>query len=338
MRLFSRFVCLLLLLLPAAAVHAQKGPFALKTLKLPAELTERSQQFSGLCLRGSQLLLLGESRLQERMEPKVYALDLPSVDAQLAGKPGELTYKKYRIQGLEGIRARIDSLCQVYEGLEGLTLVGDEAYMSIETTTPSAYCYLIRGTFHDATATITLDAKYLVPLPKPALLNGTHVHNAGFESLTNYHQRLLALFEYNYFPQDNYAYELPTTAGAELPRFVPVDRLPFRVTDMVYEGENRFTAINYFFRGDEDAVYRPAPTDPNARFIQDGAGFKNYCRLIRISYKGKKVSWKPLYELPAEYMTYNWEGLAAYHGGYFLINDKYGPSNQSTLLYLQKTK
>jgi hypothetical protein len=336
MPLFTRLALVLLLILPAALVQAQKAPFAIKALKLPAELAERNQQFSGLCLRGPQLLLLGESRLQNQMEPKIYALDLPGIDAQLAGKGGELTYKKYRLQGLEGIRTRIDSLCQVYEGLEGLTLVGDEAYLSIETTTASAYCYLIRGTFHDATATITLDPRYLVPLPKPVRLDGTHIHNAGFEALTTYNQRLLALFEYNYFPRDNYAYELPTTATAELPRFVPVDRLPFRVTDMVYLGDNRFTAINFFFKGDEEAVYRPAPTDAEARLIQDGTGFRNYCRLITLSYKGKKVSWKPLFELPAEYMAYNWEGLAAYHGGYFLLNDKYGPSNQSTLLYLQK--
>jgi hypothetical protein len=104
----------------------------------------------------------------------------------------------------------------------------------------------------------------------------------------------------------------------------------------VYEGKNRFTAINYFYNGAEDSVYRTPASDPNTKFIRDGAGYQNYCRLISLQYKRNKVSWKPLFALPKEYITYNWEGLAAYKSGYFLINDKYGPSNQSTLLYLQK--
>jgi hypothetical protein len=332
----QRAAALALLLLPATLVSAQKAPFAVRALRLPAEIADRNNQFSGLYLRGNQLLLLSESRLQEGAEAKVYAVDVPSVEEQLTTPTRELTFKKYAIRGLDQIRVRIDSACQVYEGLEGLTLLGDVAYMAIETTTPSAYCYLIRGTVDDASASIAVDARYLLPLPKPALGTNTHVHNAGFEALSSYNQRLLALFEYNYFDRDNYAFELPTTPAAEPPRSVPVAQLPFRVTDMVALGGKRFTAINYFYKGDEDSVYRPAPDDPNSELVRDSSGYRGYCRLISLRYQGDKVSWKPLFELPAEYWTYNWEGLAAYNDGYFLINDKYGPSNQSTLLYLQK--
>ncbi|RAK65849.1 hypothetical protein [Hymenobacter edaphi] len=333
----QRLLLLLLLSLPATLASAQKIPFAIRTLPLPQEIADKNNQFSGLCIRNEQVLLLGESRLQEGAEAKIYGIHLGSVSELLAGKAKELDYKKYAIRGLERVRARIDSLGQIYEGLEGLTFIGDVAYISIETTTPSPYCYLIRGTINDEDAYLTLDPGFLVPLPKPALLDGTHVHNAGFESLVSHHQRVLALFEYNYFGHDNYAFELPTTAPTpDVPRYVPVDRLPFRVTDLTPVGEGRFTAINYFYKGDDDAVYRPAAGDANARFVQEGSGYKNYCRLISVRYKGGKLSWKPLLELPAEYMTYNWEGLAAYKDGYFLINDKYGPSNQSTLVYLQK--
>jgi hypothetical protein len=83
-------------------------------------------------------------------------------------------------------------------------------------------------------------------------------------------------------------------------------------------------------------VYRPRADDPNARLVQQGSSYQSYSRLIALRYKRNQISWKPLFELPREYMTYNWEGLAPYRKGYFLINDKYGPSNQSTLLYLRK--
>ena len=333
-----RYFALLLLLLRAALLHAQKAPATIQTIRLPKEIADRDNQFSGLFTYQKQLLLLSESRLQDRAEAKVYGIDLPSLDRQLADTSQELTYTKYAIQNLDKIRTRIDEACQVYEGLEGITLVGDTAYFTIETATPSTYCYLVKGALHAADATIVLDTDYLVPLPKPALTDNSHIHNAGFEAATGYNKSLLLLFEYNYFRHDNYALRIPNASRLpDIPQYVPVQRLPFRITDLVYEGKNRFTAINYFFNGDDDSVYRPTPTDPNARFVLDANGkYQNYCRLISLRYKRDKISWKPLLELPRAYMTYNWEGLAAYRGGYFLINDKYGPSGQSTLLYLQR--
>jgi hypothetical protein len=331
---FQRLLLLLILLLHTGLASAQKAPFTIHTIALPKEIADRNNQFSGLHIRNNQLFLLGESRLQERAEAKVYALELSSITAQ---KSQEVAYRKYSIRNLDQIRARLDSVGQMYEGLEAMTMLNDVAYFSIETTTPSAYCYVIKGVVDDATTSITIDTRYLVPLAKPALTNGTHIYNAGFEALTSYKQNLLLLFEYNNFSHDNYAFELPQAAATnDIPRYVPVARLPFRVTDIVHTGKNCFTAINYFFNGPDDSVYRTALSDPNTKFIRAGEGYQNYCRLISLRYKRNKISWKPLFELPREYMTYNLEGLAAYKGGYFLINDKYGPSNQSTLLYLQK--
>ncbi|QJX47625.1 hypothetical protein HMJ29_12000 [Hymenobacter taeanensis] len=332
-----KYFLLAALLSTSLTTWAQKPQFTPRTISLPQEIADRNNQFSGLFIRGGQLFLLGESRLQERAEAKVYAVDLASIDGQLAQKSQEVAYKKYSIRNLDKVRAHIDSLCQVYEGLEGLTMVGNTAYFTIETTTPSAYCYLIKGTVDDAGATITIDTRYLVPLAKPALTDGSHIHNAGFEAATGYNKSLLLLFEYNYFTHDNYAFRIPdATDLPDIPQYVPVARLPFRVTDLVYEGKNRFTAINYFYNGDDDQVYRTPAPDPNAHLVLQDGKYQNYCRLISLRYKRNKISWKPLFELPREYMTYNWEGLAAYKSGYFLMNDKYGPSNQSTLLYLQK--
>jgi hypothetical protein len=333
----KRFLFLVLLALCAASASAQKSAFTARTINLPAEIADRNNQFSGLCRYGNQLLLLSESRLQEDAEAKVYALDFASIDAQLTQQPAELPYKKYLLRNLDKLRARIDSTGQHYEGLEAMTVLGNVAYFSVETATSSPYCYVLRGPIDDARNTITLDTHYLVPLAKPTLSNGTHIYNAGFESMASYGQSLLLLYEHNYFAHDNYAFTLPTADTApDIPQYVPVKRLPFRVTDMVPTGKNRFIGINYFFSGAEDSVYRPAPTDPNTKFIRSNTGYQNYCRLISLRYRHGRISWKPLFELPREYMLYNWEGLAAYRGGYFLINDKYGPSNQSTLLYIQK--
>jgi hypothetical protein len=79
---------------------------------------------------------------------------------------------------------------------------------------------------------------------------------------------------------------------------------------------------------------------PNTKLITENGVFKNYCRLVDIELKGNKVSWRPLWEFPVPYRSYNWEGIAAYKGGYFIINDKYTPARpyKTTLLYLQGHK
>ncbi|WP_019947730.1 hypothetical protein [Hymenobacter aerophilus] len=335
MNRFLAFSTFLLTLVPGWASHAQgPSPLLARTIQLPAELAERENQFSGLCTYRGQLLLLSESRLQEQAEAKVYSLTLSDLDQQLAGRPVQLPFRRYAIRGLDRARARIDAGSPIYEGLEGLTVLRDTAYFSIETVTAAANCYLVRGVLDEARNVIQLDSSYLVALPKPLLPDGTHAYNAGFEALATYrHRELLALFEYNYLPRGNAAVAL--RSGRQRPVALPP--LPFRVTDLEPAGGRRFTAINYFFNGASDAVYRMAPPDPNTRLIQDSAGrYQNYSRLISLRYKRHRLSWKPLLTLPAEYQTYNWEGLAAYKRGFFLINDKYGPSGKSTLLYLRR--
>jgi len=85
-------------------------------------------------------------------------------------------------------------------------------------------------------------------------------------------------------------------------------------------------------------VYRtPAADTANARLITDKDGFRNYCRLIDVRRQGNALTWKPLWVFPPAYNGYNWEGLAAYNGGYFVINDKYTPAKpyHTRLVYLQ---
>ena len=332
-----KWLALFALLLPAAFATAQPTSRPPQAIGLPAEIADRNNQFSGLCIHHRELLLLSESRLQERAEAKVYGLDLASLDGQLAGQTRELTYRKYLIRGLDHLKARIDSLGQVYEGLESLMVLDDVLYFTIETATASPNCYLVKGRFEASGNAIDLDTHYLVTLAKPVLPDGTHIYNAGFEAMARYRRQLLLLFEYNSFLPGNQALLLPAAATTPAPtRAVPMAALPIRVTDMVRTGRHRYTAINYFFNGTDDSVYRPAPADPSTRLVQDSTGsYQNYCQLISLRYRRRQLSWQPLLELPRAYMTYNWEGLAAYRGGYFLINDKYGPSGKSTLLYIR---
>jgi hypothetical protein len=322
--------------------RAQQPQFAVRTLALPEELAYYDNQFSGLYIADKQLYIMSESRIQERAnEAKLYTVALADIERQLADSTYVLPYRKLPIRGLGALRTRMAAAGQSYEGLEAMVIDRGTVYFSVETATPSDNCYLLKGKL--GATSVVLDSTLLVPLPKPTAPDGAHIYNAGFEALALAGPRLLGFFEYNYFAGPNYVYELDAArlrpATTVQPR--PLARLPFRITDITPTGPGRYTGINFFFKGDgDDAIYRtPAADTANARLITDKAGFRNYCRLIEVRRVGNTFSWAPLWEFPARYTGYNWEGIAAYKGGYFVINDKYTPARpyRTTLLYLQKT-
>ena len=120
----------------------------------------------------------------------------------------------------------------------------------------------------------------------------------------------------------------------------PINKIPFRITDITGAGNNHYTAINYFYKGTgEDEVYRVPVTDSlSYPLIHPQEKFTDYCRLVDIEYSNKKFHWKTIWEFPKNYFSYNWEGITAYNDGYFIINDKYTPDKpySSVLLFLQK--
>ena len=342
MQHLKNYLAALLLSFTLLPAWAQQPQFVVRQLSLPKELAYYDNQFSGLYIAKGQLYILSESRIQERNnEAKLYTVKLADLDRKLADTAYVLPYQKLPIRNLAAMRTQMTAAGQSYEGLEAMLIAKDVVYFSVETATPSANCYLLRGRLQaDA---VTLDS-LLVPVAKPLAADGSHIYNAGFEALGLVGKRLFGFFEYNYFPGQNYVYEFDRQQlrNTSAPSKVAFAKLPFRITDITPTGGQHFTAINFFFKGEgDDAVYRtPASDAENARLITDEKGFKNYSRLLDITLTSKGFTWKPLWEFPAQYNGYNWEGIAAYKDGYFVVNDKYTPSRpyQTTLLYLQKTR
>jgi hypothetical protein len=318
---------------------AQQPQFTVRDLSLPKELAFYDNQFSGLSISAGKLFLLSESRLQDKAEAKLYTVPLADLDHKLRDTTYVLPYQKLPLTNLAALRTKINALGQRYEGLEAMLIDQDVVYFSVETDTPSPNCYLLKGSVRPTE--VLLDTTFLLPLAKPLAANGAHIYNAGFEALAASGKDLIALFEFNSFPGGNYVYKLDKThlASSSEPGKLPFDTLPFRLTDITTIGQNHFTALNFFFKGEGgDAIYRTPTSDlATAKLIQANGAYKNYARLLDIELKNNKLTWRLLWELPEQYRGYNWEGIAAYKGGYFLINDKYTPSRpyRTTLLYLQ---
>ncbi|MCB2377508.1 hypothetical protein LGH70_07940 [Hymenobacter sp. BT635] len=330
----------LLLLLWATPGRAQR-PMHLQVqpLSLPTELAHPENQFSGLYIGRESLFLLSESRLQEQRPGLLYSIRLADLQRKLTDTTYVLPFQRYPLHNLEVLRQKINARDQVYEGLEALVIQGGEVYLSVETSTPSANCYLLKGRLEDNG--VQLDTTYLLSLPKPLRADNSGIYNAGFEALTPWKKRLLGFFEFNYFERENYAYPLTQAAGAETSQPVRLQKLPFRLTDATRTRGRHLTALNYFYKGGgQDTVYRTSASDPaSTSLIKHPDGYRSYCRLIDLQLRKDRITWQPLWEFPAAYRAYNWEGIAAYKGGYFVINDKYTPGKPaSVLLYLGRKR
>lgn len=331
----------LLFCLPFISAWSQQPQFRVDTVSLPDKIRYYNNQFSSLYIYGEKLFIMSESRLQDSAEAKLYAIKLTDLDRKRADTLYNLPFKKYTIYNLAILRNKMAAAGQQYEGLEAMVIHSGSVYFSVETTTPSSDCYLIKGALNDTA--VLMDTSVLMPIPKPTTANGSHIYNAGFEALLKRKNQLYAFFEFNYFPSGNFVYALDSRLqNNSRIRSLPVNNLPFRITDITHTAGNHFTAINYFFNGEgDDTVYRTPDSDvANAKHIKDEKGYNSYCRLIDVAFKGDRFTWKPLWEFPQAYRGYNWEGIAAYKGGYFIINDKYTPRRpyRSTLLYLKKIK
>ena len=183
MQHFKNYLAALLLSFLLLPAWAQQPQFAVRQLSLPKELAYYDNQFSGLYIAGGQLYIMSESRLQDKAEAKLYTVKLADLDRKLADTSYVLPYQKLPIRNLAAMRTRMAAAGQSYEGLEAMLIDKDVVYFSVETATPSANCYLLRG--HLQADAVTLDSTLLVPVAKPLAADGSHIYNAGFEALAS---------------------------------------------------------------------------------------------------------------------------------------------------------
>lgn len=336
-----RYFLLFLLNILGHNVRAQKTDFTAINISLPPEISYYDNQFSGLFVHEDKLYLMSESRIQDKAEAKLYAINMEDLKHKMLDTSFLLPYKKIIIKNLDILQKKMDAIGDEYEGLEALVIKGKHVYLTVETATPSDNCYILKGILNDNE--VLLNEEDIILQPKPITLIGNHVYNAGFEAMALSKKLLFSFFEFNYFPTVNKVnmIQLNSFNKVSLSDF-SIKQLPFRITDITATGKNTFTAINFFFNGPgKDEVYRMPDNDvENNALIKDSAGYRNYCRLVKIKYKNNSFTWEPFWDFPLEYMSHNWEGIAAYEKGYFVINDKYTKVKpyKSVLLYLSPIK
>ncbi|MCY7290554.1 MAG: hypothetical protein LH615_00065, partial [Ferruginibacter sp.] len=287
-------------------VSGQKNDFTISNISLPPEIAYYDNQFSGLFVHKEKLYFMSESRLQDKAEAKLYSIAMVDLEHKMLDTSFILPYKKIPIKNLDVLRKKMDAIGDEYEGLEAIVIKGNNVYLTVETTTESDNCYLLKGILNDTA--VLLNDKDIMLQPKPITPVGNHVYNAGFEALAVSKNLLFSFFEFNYFPKLNKVntVQLNSFNRVSLLDFT-IKPLPFRITDITATGKNSFTAINFFFKGaGKDEVYRmPINEIENNALIKDSSGYHSYCRLVKIKYKNDSFTWEPLWDFPVEYMSHN---------------------------------
>ncbi|MFT4204458.1 MAG: hypothetical protein QM610_11180 [Chitinophagaceae bacterium] len=308
-------------------------------IKLPGDISYYDNQFSSLYIAQDKLYLMSECRIEDNSPAFIAFADLEQMNNAI--KDSNYTPKFHRIalKNLDIISDILKDRKQVYEGLEAMAIDGNTYYFSIETNTPSDSCYIIKGDLKDSA--IQLNTTHFLAIPKPKDENGKNIYNAGFESLEINNGKLYAFFEYNYFNNGNNVVTVDLSLDVANVQRIAIAKIPFRITDVSWdEAEDCYWAINYFYQGGGgDAVYRVAENDPNYKLMYT-SNLRSYTRIIQIKKENGAFTYRPLADLPLQYWTYNWEGLARYKKGFFILNDKYTPKRPyiSELLYLEKVK
>ncbi|MES2478743.1 MAG: hypothetical protein V4561_06640 [Bacteroidota bacterium] len=336
------FLLLSLVLLASLSVAKAAGQgiqFGISTITLPDEIRNPDNEFSGLYISADKLFLLPENRLEHQEEGKLYVFNLSDLDRQIKDSSFRLPFSTVHIKHLNVVKQKIKAEGQAYEGLEAILVSEDTVYLSVESTTPSSYCYLLKGKLENSD--LIIDTQSILPVQKPLRKDGSRIYNAGFESLEIKDKEIILFYEFNGFPDTNNALILdPSFTQKKLQTAPLLQSIPFRLTDITRTSDHHYTGINYFYKGGgPDTLYRPAKHELSlTKLVQDASGYHNYCRLIDIEYKENTLSWKTLWEFPPEYAAYNWEGIATSKNGYFIINDRYTPAKpyHTTLLYLSR--
>lgn len=322
-------------------LFAQEFRFKIQNVTLPDEIQNPDHEFSGLYISGEKLFLLPENRFDNKEQYKLFTIQLSDLEQQIKDSAYQLPYNRIQIQNLNLMQEKINAAGQIYEGFEAILIKEDSIYLSVETTTQSTFAYLLRGLLQDSS--LIMDIEFLFPIPKPCRKDGSQIYNAGFESLEWMDKGMILFYEYNSFSDGNhgFGFQYPLLSQKKL-QFPLVPGIPFRLTDITQTAAHQYTGINYFYKGaGADTLYRPIPNDiKQLQLVNDDLGYHNYCRLISIEIKDNKLSWQSLWEFPKDYQSYNWEGIASYKKGYYIINDRYTSKKpyRSNLIFISKAE
>jgi len=307
-------------------------------------------QISGICSFKDNIYLLGEHKrpYSELCESwKIFRISTNSIEINEGSNIGMIKdTKTIYLDSINYIMNKIDvrNGGVSYDGLESILIINDTVYFTVETKYKrSDSGYLIRG-FLLNDNNIRMDTSFLIGIPKPGV-DKRVVYNAGFESMIEINGYIYVFFEFNNYQSDkrsrvygsNIVYKILPDSG--IVNTFPIDPIPFRLTDVTKFDDCTFLATNFFFKGNEERIYRENISSQERDSIYVSNSYRSFGRVIKISLKNNKFSLENIWNIPRNaepnknFTSWNWEGIQRFRNGVLIINDQYkGSSDDNTSL------
>ncbi len=293
---------------------------------LPDYLLNPEMEMSALCIHGSDLLLIPQ--YPDKHDYRIYRLDTTTANntrkSIQSPAPAQALY--YTLSGLDEIKKQIAAKGEIYEGIEAATTDNaNHIFLSIETSADAQNCYLVKGYINRKQDLIVLGN--LNPLPRPL-----KIKNAGFEAIAYMpdKKKLIAFYEYNRDSATAFAYII-NADNCIIERRVQFEKpLYLRLTDITYTGHGTFAGINYYYHGD-GTTYLSTPEHYAIaeKIIGRDPKTTNYASIIQLSLSGNHITHRPLKSI--SHANDNWEGIARFGKGYFMIIDGKPPGKPCRL-------
>ncbi len=302
------------------ATPSATAEYPVTVIPLAGPAAGQDAEISGMAWYGDYLILLPQ--YPARMGDNLFALPKSDILAFLDGnQSGPLTPLEIPLLGTAA------DLVRGYEGLEAITFVGDQVFITIEAEDGDwRMGYLVRGSIAADLSGIQLETDNLVEIQPQADLE-----NFSDEALLAVDDVLLTFYEANGANVNPapVAHRFDLSLDPAPPVTFP--NVEYRVTDSsAPDAEGRFWVINYLYPGELDKL---DPVTPDPLTAQYGAGETHSHntaveRLLECQYSDSGitlVATPPLQlELLGDDSPRNWEGLARLdERGFLLATDKY---------------
>ncbi len=316
----------------------------LQPIQLPVVINGVNEEYSGITQYKNRVYFLPQygSHKETKLNGifNIYSISADSINLAIEGKATLHAYKTLKVKNLSQLP---NEMVDKYQGFEGITIVGNQVYLAMETEETHYYCYILKGKLDTVTNEIKIDSRNFIRLHRKP-----YIENAGFESLAYLpkEKKLLAYYEFNGMPGGGIGY-LIDPSFKKTPREVQTPFLYFRLTDIAANKNDRIYGINYYYNGEydeylnngilknrEDDIKKVVP-DLKDKLNQNPEYLKKntYARIVTLkNYKAKQ--WEQVVAFEGE--KSNWEGITLFNKGALIITDANRSDKQlSQFAYIQ---
>ena len=290
----------------------------IRQIYLGGPMAEPEAEISSMAWYGDKLILMPQ--YPNRYDNNLYWLAKADILAFLYNEiPGPLVPTPIAFRG-EALPTTIFG----YEGLEGIEVLGNQIYFTVESRPSKMMGYLVAGEIAPDMSEIRVDTTRLIPIqPQADLPNMTD------ETILVVDDRVITIFEANGVNVN--PHPVAHDFGLDLTELppIPFPNVEYRINDAsMPDDDGIFWAINYFWPGDQ--MLLPIPDPIAARWGQGPSHSQTAVveRLLPMRYtpEGIVLADVPPVQLAliGGIIARNWEGLVLLDDlGFLLVTDKH---------------